>query len=405
MAAASSFSSILLLFLISLLSTAFLSSIHGFTDDPLIQQVVSSDGRGGDLLMRAEHQFTVFKKEYGKTYPTQEEDDYRFGVFISNLRLARRNQIMDPTAVHGVTQFSDLTPSEFRRRFLGSGRRDDQILQLSKDISKAPILPTDKLPRSRNWTARGAVTAVKNQGDCDGCWAFSSIAVLEGAHFLANRKLVNLSEQQLIDCSKDCSPQVPNLCDLGCKGGHRLLAYKYIKNAGGVAKAEDYRFTGTENGFCNVTDNSQMVASISNYEYIGPDEAQYAAYLVKRGPLTVNINIKTIQTYKKGVLCPRINCSSYVDNSTSASTDEIFNHAVVLVGYRNRTRYSDDHDHDNNHRRKKFWWMVKNSWGSKWGELGYFRVCGGLLTACEKNPIAIYVVAEKKLSSLARLSS
>ncbi|KAK2660635.1 hypothetical protein Ddye_007168 [Dipteronia dyeriana] len=198
---------------------------------------------------------------------------------------------MDPTAVHGVTKFSDLTPSEFRRRFLGSGRRDDQILQLAKDIPKAPILPTDKLPRSRNWTARGAVTAVKDQGHCDGCWAFSSIAVLEGAHFLANRKLVNLSEQQLIDCSKDCSSENPDLCDLGCKGGHRFLAYKYIENAGGVMKAEDYRFTGTENGFCNVTNKNQMVASICKYDYIGPNEAQYAAYLVKRGPLAGSVEV------------------------------------------------------------------------------------------------------------------
>ncbi|KAI9200030.1 hypothetical protein LWI28_001709 [Acer negundo] len=110
-----------------------------------LQQVVSSDGHD-DLLTWAEHQFSEFKKKYGKTYPTEEEDDYRFGVFMSNLRQARRNQIMDPTAVHGVTKFSDLTPSEFRCRYLGSGSQ----IQLPKDISKAPdLLPTDDLSEQK----------------------------------------------------------------------------------------------------------------------------------------------------------------------------------------------------------------------------------------------------------------
>ncbi|KAI9201377.1 hypothetical protein LWI28_022396 [Acer negundo] len=245
--------------------------MHGSIDDPLIQQVVSSDSRD-DLLMSAEHRFSAFKIKYGKTYPTQEEEDYRFGIFISNLGLARRNQIMDPTAVHGVTKFSDLTPSEFRRQYLGSGRQ----IQLPDYIPKrAPILPTVKLPDKMNWTKDGAVTAVKNQDACNGCWAFSAIAVLEGAHFVANRKLVTLSEQQLIDCSNDCGSKHPDVCNFGCEGGHRLLAYKYINDTGGVMKEEDYRFNGSKNNFCNVTDNSQLVASIRKYGRIEPDEAQY----------------------------------------------------------------------------------------------------------------------------------
>ncbi|KAK2660628.1 hypothetical protein Ddye_007161 [Dipteronia dyeriana] len=110
---------------------------------------VSSDGRD-DFLTSVEHQFSEFEKEYDKTYPTQEEDDYRFGVFISNLRRARRDQIMDPTAVYGVTQFSDLTPSEFKRRYAGG-------MELLKDGFKtAPLLPV-------NWNAKDAVTPVKSQ--------------------------------------------------------------------------------------------------------------------------------------------------------------------------------------------------------------------------------------------------
>ncbi|KAK3231712.1 hypothetical protein Dsin_003593 [Dipteronia sinensis] len=130
------------------------------TDDPLIQQVVTSDGRGGDLLTRAEHQFTGFKKEYGKNYTTEEEEDYRFGVFMSNLRKARRNQIEDPTATYGVTMFSDLTPSEFHSQYLGSNRH----IHLPNNLTKlAPILSTDNLPTTFDWRDAGAVTDIKDQ--------------------------------------------------------------------------------------------------------------------------------------------------------------------------------------------------------------------------------------------------
>ncbi|KAK2660633.1 hypothetical protein Ddye_007166 [Dipteronia dyeriana] len=368
--AASSFYSLILL--ISLLSTTF-TSMQGFIDDRLIQQVVSSDGRD-DLLTSAEHQFSAFKKKYGKTYPTQDEEDYRFGVFISNLRRARRNQMMDPTAVHGVTKFSDLTPSEFGRRYLGSGRQ----IQLSKDLSKGPILPTDDLPLTMNWTAKGAVTPVKNQGTCDGCWAFSTIAVLEGAHFLANGQLFNLSEQQLIDCSTECNKN-GKVCNHGCEGGNRVLAFKYMENSGGVVQAKNYRFIGNNSGLCNVTENSQIVASLCRFHLIEDDHDQYAANLVKHGPIAVSIPIKFLpaQTYTGGVFCPQVNCMS----------NEITRHAVVLVGYNNGTSTDSD-------QKKVFSWIVKNSWGNDWGEGGFFRVCRGLLKACGNHPVALYAIAK-----------
>ncbi|KAH7567196.1 hypothetical protein ACOSQ2_011320 [Xanthoceras sorbifolium] len=376
---ASSFSSLLILLsFLSLLSNAF-TSMHGFIDDPLIRQVGSSGRGGDDLLTSAEHQFSAFKKKYGKTYPTQEEDDYRFGVFISNLRLARRHQILDPTAVHGVTKFSDLTPLEFRHQYLSSGRHE---IQVPNDIPSAPVLPTEDLPPTMNWTAEGAVTPVKNQSsNCDSCWAFSTIATLEGAHFLANNKLVNLSEQQLIDCSEECSPNDPQMCDRGCEGGNRILAYKYIKNAGGVKKAEDYPYIANGNGYCNLTkDKSEIVASISSYHYIKPNEDQYAAYLVKHGPISVSINIdKLYQTYESGVLCPNI---GYLDNP------EVTKHAVVLVGYTGNT--TNDH------------WIIKNSYGVNFGEFGYSWVCRGkLITETNKDPKAIYVIAKNKTTSIA----
>ncbi|KAL5778097.1 hypothetical protein ACOSP7_011023 [Xanthoceras sorbifolium] len=110
MAASYLFSFIFLLLIIPLFSTA-LTSMHGLNDHSSIQQVVSSNGHDDLLLMSAYNQFSAFKEKYNKTYLTQEEDDYRFGVFMSNLHQARRNQILDPTVIHGVTKFSDLMPS------------------------------------------------------------------------------------------------------------------------------------------------------------------------------------------------------------------------------------------------------------------------------------------------------
>jgi len=146
------FSLFSLLFLFVVVSAATTSP----ESDPLIRQVVD----GADGRLGAEHQhFELFKRRYGKSYGSQEEHELRFAVFRANLRRARRHQKMDPSATHGVTQFSDLTPSEFRRTFLGLRSR----LRLPSDANTAPILPTENLPADFDWRDHGAVSAVKNQ--------------------------------------------------------------------------------------------------------------------------------------------------------------------------------------------------------------------------------------------------
>ncbi|TXG52144.1 hypothetical protein EZV62_021313 [Acer yangbiense] len=251
-AAPSSFFSFFVL--LSLISTAF-TSMHGLNHDPLIiQQVVSSNDHDDLLMMTAEHQFSAFKKEYGKIYPTQEEDDYRFGVFISNLRQARRNQIKDPTAIHGVTKFSDLTSSEFRNQYLLL----DQNIQLPKNLKKAPILPTEDLPETYDWREYDAVTEVKDQGECECCWAFADIATLEMAHFMSKSNLVELIEQQLVDCSDD----------------------------------------------------------VKCWSIIEPDEDQIAANLVNYSTIALQINGAMMKTYKAGVVCPD-ECSNVLNHGVT----------------------------------------------------------------------------------------
>lgn len=261
------------------------------------------------------------------------------------------HQKLDPSAVHGVTQFSDMTPEEFRRNFLGVNRH----LRLPSDANKAPILPTEDLPSEFDWRQHGAVTPVKNQGSCGSCWSFSTTGALEGANFLATGKLVSLSEQQLVDCDHECDPEEKGSCDSGCNGGLMNSAFEYTLKAGGLMREEDYPYTGTDRATCKF-DNTKVAAKVANFSVVSLNEEQIAANLVKNGPLAVAINAVFMQTYVGGVSCPYI-CSKKLD------------HGVLLVGY--GTGYSPIRMKD------KPYWIIKNSWGEKWGENGYYKICRG----------------------------
>ncbi|KAK3231713.1 hypothetical protein Dsin_003594 [Dipteronia sinensis] len=154
------------------------------------------------------------------------------------------------------------------------------------------------------------------------CWAFSSIAALETANFPANEELVVLSEQQLVDCSKECT-QDKSVCNKECTSGSHILAYNYMTNVG-IEQAKDYPYTATD---------------------------------------TVSINANMMHNYKGGVACPP--CTGDFTN---------LNHAVALVGYGSQW-LGEQH------------WIIKNSWGKKYGEDGYYRLCKGRLT-CARDPRA-----------------
>nr|GLL48380.1 cysteine proteinase 15A-like [Ipomoea trifida] len=346
-------------FLFSLLIVGLASaSFVRAAEDPLIRQVVSEDDNGDDdSLLNADHHFSLFKSKYGKSYGTQEEHDYRFSVFKANLRRAKRHQLLDPSAVHGVTKFSDLTPKEFRRTFHGvhKSRANKLKLRLPADANKAPILPTDNLPTDFDWRDHGAVTGVKNQGSCGSCWSFSTTGALEGAHFLATGELVSLSEQQLVDCDHMCDPEERDACDAGCNGGLMTTAYEYALTAGGLERESDYPYTGID-GTCKF-DKNKIVASVANFSVVSLDEDQIAANLVKHGPLSVGINAVFMQTYIGGVSCPYI-CSKNLD------------HGVLLVGY-GAAGYAPIR------LKNKPYWIIKNSWGENWGEDGYYKICRG----------------------------
>ncbi|KAG4934503.1 hypothetical protein JHK87_048505 [Glycine soja] len=343
---------LLALLLFAAVATAAMAVAASDADDILIRQVVPDVGEAEeeDNLLNAEHHFASFKAKFAKTYATKEEHDHRFGVFKSNLRRARLHAKLDPSAVHGVTKFSDLTPAEFRRQFLGL-----KPLRFPAHAQKAPILPTKDLPKDFDWRDKGAVTKVKDQGACGSCWSFSTTGALEGAHYLATGELVSLSEQQLVDCDHVCDPEEYGACDSGCNGGLMNNAFEYILQSGGVQKEKDYPYTGRD-GTCKF-DKTKVAATVSNYSVVSLDEEQIAANLVKNGPLAVAINAVFMQTYVGGVSCPYI-CGKHLD------------HGVLLVGY-GEGAYAPIRF------KNKPYWIIKNSWGESWGENGYYKICRG----------------------------
>ncbi|CAD6251041.1 unnamed protein product [Miscanthus lutarioriparius] len=340
-----------------LLSLAAAAAIAAAVDaeDPLIRQVVPG-GDENDLELNAESHFLSFVQRFGKSYKDAEEHAYRLSVFKANLRRARRHQLLDPSAEHGVTKLSDLTPAEFRRTYLGLRKSRRALLrELGESANEAPVLPTDGLPDDFDWRDHGAVTPVKNQGSCGSCWSFSASGALEGAHYLATGKLESLSEQQMVDCDHVCDSSEPDSCDSGCNGGLMTNAFSYLQKAGGLESEKDYPYTGSDDK-CKF-DKSKIVASVQNFSVVSVDEGQIAANLIKHGPLAIGINAAYMQTYIGGVSCPYI-CGRTLD------------HGVLLVGY-GAAGFAPIRLKD------KPYWIIKNSWGENWGENGYYKICRG----------------------------
>ncbi|CAN6183374.1 unnamed protein product [Urochloa humidicola] len=343
--------------LVLLLHLAGASDDH----DVFIRQVTDGGlSRGPGLLPEA--QFAAFVRRHGRRYSGPDEYALRLRVFAANLARAAAHQALDPTARHGVTPFSDLTREEFEARFTGVRAGGDVQRLVRGSATPAATLATEaevaRLPASFDWRDKGAVTGVKTQGACGSCWAFSTTGAVEGAYFLATGKLLDLSEQQLVDCDHTCSAVAQNECDNGCSGGLMTNAYTYLMQSGGLMESSTYPYTGAA-GRCRF-DPAKVAVRVANFTAVvsGGDEAQIRAALVRRGPLAVALNAAFMQTYVGGVSCPLVCPRAWV------------NHGVLLVGYGARGFAALRLGY-------RPYWVIKNSWGEQWGEKGYYRLCRG----------------------------
>jgi cathepsin L len=194
---------------------------------------------------------------------------------------------------------------------------------------------------SIDWSTKGAVTAVKNQGQCGSCWAFSSTGGLEGQWEIASGKLQSLSEQQLVDCSKQNS---------GCNGGLMDYAFKFYESTS-VATETSYAYTGRD-GTCKSSYTTAIPqGGVTGYKDMSSESALLDA-VSNVGPVSVAIEADqmSFQLYSSGVLTG--NCGTNLD------------HGVLAVGY------GTDSGTD--------YWKVKNSWGASWGMDGYVLIERGV---------------------------
>lgn len=194
-----------------------------------------------------------------------------------------------------------------------------------------------------DWRQKGAVTAVKNQGQCGSCWSFSTTGNIEGQWFLAGHELVSLSERELVSCDNT---------DSGCNGGLMDNAFSWLVSSKGGAIVTEASYPYVSGGgnvpSCNMRDKT-VGARISGHHDIPHNEADMASYMYANGPVSIAVDATSWQTYTSGILT---NCiASQVD------------HGVLAVGF------DDSHNPP--------YWIVKNSWTAQWGEEGYIRVAKG----------------------------
>ncbi|XP_066986008.1 cathepsin L-like isoform X4 [Macrobrachium rosenbergii] len=302
--------------------------------------------------------FKTFMKEHSKVYADHAEFKRRFNIFRQNMKkvyILQQNE--RGTAKYGATKFADLTELEFRRIL---GLRRDMKPEVSKMVSAE--IPDIDLPVEFDWREKGVVTPVKNQGMCGSCWAFSVTGNVEGQWAIKHNKLISLSEQELVDC---------DTTDEGCNGGMPENAYEAIKELGGLETESDYPYEGRDDK-CHFNKTMAQVTVNGSVE-LPQDETMLAKWLVKNGPVSIGINANALQFYVGGVSHPL----KFLCNPKN------LDHGMLIVGYGvHTTKYLH---------RKQPYWIVKNSWGSDWGEQGYYLVYRGDGT-CGVNQMATSAV-------------
>ncbi|CAG9320937.1 unnamed protein product [Blepharisma stoltei] len=280
-----------------------------------------------------EQEFQVFMSKYQKVYATPEEYHTRFQIFRDNAAFARVHNSQEKSWSLGVNQFSDLTSEEFKNKYTPykfPQYSASPFVEENEDLS---------IPSTVDWRQKGAVTAVKNQGDCGSCWSFSTTGAVEGAWFLGGHSLVSLSEQELVDCSTSYG-------NAGCNGGLMTSAFKFAI-ANGLTTEANYPYTA-KNGQCNTSLEKQIAAKITTYSNVSPNNSNALLQAVAQQPVSVAVqaNQRAWQSYTGGIVTA--DCGTDLD------------HGVLIVGYDNTNSPP--------------YWIVKNSWGASWGEEGYIRI-------------------------------
>lgn len=289
------------------------------------------------LLAETDYQkrFNTFTSHFNKQY---DENEYhlRYNIFKGNVDIIDEHNKGEHSWTMEVNEFADMPWHEFKSKHATYTPRNNLGIWVKDETVDCSVFPTEL-----DWVEKGAVTPIKNQGQCGSCWSFSTTGAVEGAWFVKTGDLVSLSEQQLVDCSRSFGNN-------GCNGGLMDYGFDYIIE-NGICPESDYPYTATD-GTCNECKVSPV--SVSSFKDVAPNNENALQQAVFRQPVSVALEADQSlwQFYKEGVMDSK--CGTNLD------------HGVLVVGWGNRDG--------------KDFWKVKNSWGPSWGEDGYILLSRNL---------------------------
>ncbi|XP_036449136.1 cathepsin L1-like [Colossoma macropomum] len=300
---------------------------------------------GATSISLEDLEFQAWKLKFGKSYGSVEKESQRKMIWLDNHKLVLKHNILADQGIKsyrlGINRFADMDNQEYQQMLKGCLGSFNETEIDNATTFLQPVEGT-ALPKTVDWRAAGYVTEVKDQCHCGSCWAFSATGALEGQMFKKKKKLVSLSEQQLVDCSWSSGNH-------GCTSGLAYKAFEYIKSSGGLEKASTYPYQAKA-GLCRFK-KQKAWAKCSGYEKVKPTEDALQLAVATIGPISVSINAvpHSFQLYESGVY----------DEPDCSNTK--VTHAVLVVGYGTDAL-------------KKDYWLVKNSWGVNWGEKGYIKM-------------------------------